>query len=141
MKPIPINQLSIPQINATINHALQVGGQELVIRKESGKRRVEQNARLHAMLADFVKQGIEHENRKWTIEQWKRLVTIGWMTEIKDRPIITTNPSNGELVFFWEHTSSLSVGKMASLIEWVQAYGVEKGVRFSAPKWMESEYE
>lgn len=137
MKPIPINQLSMPQINATIKHALQVGGQELVIRNEQDGRSVEQNARLHAMLTDISRQ-VEHYGQKLNVTIWKRLATAAWLREINHQPqMIPAIDGHGVDVIF-ERTSKLSMKQMTSLIEWVQAYGDEKGVRWSAPKWMET---
>lgn len=139
MKPIPINQLTIPQINATIKHALQVGGQELVIRKEQDERSIEQNRKLHAMLTDIANQ-IEHYGQKLNVTIWKRLTTAAWLREIGHQPqMIPAIDGHGVDVIF-ERTSKLSMKQMASLIQWVEAFGVEKGVRFSAPRWV-SDYE
>ena len=140
MKPIPISQLTIQQINAAMRNALQVGGQELVIRKEQDKRSIEQNARLHAMLTDISRQ-VEHYGQRLNVTIWKRLTTAAWLREINHQPqMIPAIDGHGVDVIF-ERTSKLSMKQMACLIEWVQAYGIDKGVRWSAYKWMDSEYD
>ena len=127
--PLTTNNLSIITENAC--ELAKRGGWEIVFKKATNRRTVEQNAKLHAMLGDFVKQRLTHQEKEWTVNQWKRLMTIGWMTENNERPIMTTNPSNGGLVVFWENTSGMTTKQLAELVEYVYAYGVQAGVKFT----------
>ena len=95
-------------------------------------RSVEQNAMLHKLLSDIAKQ-VDHAGKKWNVLIWKRLCTAAWMRELgESAQLIPAIDGNGFDVIY-EKTSKLGVKKCASLIEWVQAFGAENQVRWSAP--------
>lgn len=90
----------------------------------------EQNKKLHAMLADIARQ-VEHAGKKWNILIWKRLCTAAWLRETgESAPMIPAIDGNGFDVIY-EKTSKLGVRKCASLIEWIEAFGAEHGVRWT----------
>lgn len=93
-------------------------------------RSVEQNAKLHACLADIAKQ-VEHAGKKWNVTIWKRLCTASWLREMgENAQMIPALDGNGFDVIY-EKTSKLGVKKCASLIEWVLAFGAEHQVRWT----------
>lgn len=93
-------------------------------------RTAEQNAKLHAMLADISRQ-VEHAGKKWNVLIWKRLCTAAWLREIgESATMIPALDGNGFDVIY-EKTSKLGVKKCASLIEWVTAFGAENAVRWT----------
>lgn len=102
-------------------------------------RTAEQNAKLHAMLADISRQ-VEHAGQKWSVLIWKRLCTAAWLREEgESATMIPAIDGNGFDVIY-EKTSKLGVKKCASLIEWVQAFGAEHQVRWSQKDIWEGRY-
>lgn len=94
-------------------------------------RSVEQNAMLHKLLSDIAKQ-VDHAGKKWNVLIWKRLCTAAWMREAgENAQLIPALDGNGFDVIY-ERTSQLGVKQCASLIEWVQAFGAEHQVKWSA---------
>lgn len=102
-------------------------------------RTAEQNAKLHAMLADIARQ-VEHAGQKWNVLIWKRLCTAAWLREEgENATMIPALDGNGFDVIY-EKTSKLGVKKCASLIEWVQAFGAENQVRWTQKDHWEGRY-
>jgi len=102
-------------------------------------RSVEQNAKLHACLADIAKQ-VEHAGKKWNVTIWKRLCTASWLREMgENAQMIPALDGNGFDVIY-EKTSKLGVKKCASLIEWVLAFGAEHQVRWTQKDHWEGRY-
>lgn len=101
----------------------------LVITIKELTRNLEQNAKFHAMCGDVARQA-----------QWlgKPLSPVQWKTLFISGHAIATGLSanvvaglEGEYVNIRESSASMSVGRMASLIEYVQAWCVENGVKLS----------
>lgn len=102
-------------------------------------RSVEQNAKLHACLADIARQ-VEHAGKKWNVTIWKRLCTASWLREMgENAQMIPALDGNGFDVIY-EKTSKLGVKKCASLIEWVLAFGAEHQVRWTQKDHWEGRY-
>ena len=101
-------------------------------------RNLEQNAKLHAMLGDISRQ-VEHYNKKWSIGIWKRLCIASWLREDGEQPVMIPALDGCGIDVIFEKSSKLSIKKMASLIEWVYAYGAENNVVWSEK--MPQEYE
>lgn len=103
------------------------------------QRNNEQNKLLHALLADIAKQ-VSHAGMKWDVTVWKRLCTAAWLRE--RGAIIQMIPAiDGKGIdVLYEPTSKLSKRKCAELIEWVTAYGVECGVKWTQKDLWEGRY-
>jgi hypothetical protein len=113
-----------------------MAGQRLVIEVKEMTRSVEQNAKLHATLTDIARQ-IEWAGAKRDVDTWKRLLTAAWLRARGESvEILPAVDGHGVDVVF-RRTSSLTVKECAELLEFVQAWAVENGVRLSAPEWME----
>jgi len=95
-------------------------------------RTLSQNARMWAMLTDLSRQC--PEGRRYTPETWKGLVMQACGHEVQFIPGLSGQPF--PLGF---RSSRLTKAQMAELIEWIEAYGAEHGVRFHAPRTMEDE--
>ena len=94
------------------------------------QRNNEQNKLLHALLADIAKQ-VSHAGMKWDVTVWKRLCTAAWLRE-RGASIQMIPAIDGKGIdVLYEPTSKLSKRKCAELIEWVIAYGVECGVKWT----------
>lgn len=94
------------------------------------QRNNEQNKLLHALLADIAKQ-VSHAGMKWDVTVWKRLCTAAWLRE-RGASIQMIPAIDGKGIdVLYEPTSKLSKRKCAELIEWIIAYGVECGVKWT----------
>ncbi|RZN53069.1 recombination protein NinB, partial [Avibacterium paragallinarum] len=88
-----------------------------------------QNAKLHAMLGDIAKQ-CEFQGKKRDIETWKMLFVSGHKIATGEQAEMAIG-FEGEVVNLRESTAQMGVKRLASLIEYVQAWAAEQGVRFS----------
>ena len=101
----------------------------LVVKIQPMTRSLEQNAKLHAMLSDISKNATWNGERL-DIYAWKNLL-------VSAHSIATGEPSKmvigieGEVINLRESTAQMNVKRLASLIEYVQAWGVENGVKFN----------
>lgn len=99
---------------------------ELVVRPET--RNNEQNALLHALLTDIAHQ-VDWAGKRWDVEDWKRLLTAAWMrTRNQQAQMVPALDGHGFEVLY-QRTSTLSKSECAELIDFIQAWAAEKGVR------------
>ena len=92
-------------------------------------RSLEQNAKLHAMFGELEKKAT-HYGRKLTAQQWKTLVISGHA--IATGLGVDLIPGlEGEFVNVRESSAQMSVARMTSLIEYMQAWAAENGIKFS----------
>jgi len=89
-------------------------------------RNLDQNAKLWAMLHDVAKA--EPMGRKHTPEEWKCIFmhAAGW-----DQAFLPGLAGGFFPAGF--RSSQMSVREMANLINWIQAWGDEQGIRWSEP--------
>ncbi|MDH2997204.1 recombination protein NinB [Pasteurellaceae bacterium LFhippo2] len=92
-------------------------------------RNLEQNAKFHAMCGDISKQ-LLFNGKKLPLEDWKILLVSAHRIATQGENNIVTG-LEGEMVVLRESTAQMSVKRMASLIEYVTAWGVERGVNFN----------
>ena len=102
----------------------------LTVTKET--RNLVQNAKLHAMLADISKQ-VEHCGHKFSLEVWKRLTMAQFLKECNEKPLMLPALDNDGIVVIYEQTSKLTVEQAADFITYLQAFGDDAGVKWSAP--------
>lgn len=102
--------------------------EKIVVEVRAPKRTEEQNAKLHAMLSDIARQK-EFNGQKRTIEQWK-------MIFVSAHRIATGGAAEmaigleGEVINLRESTAQMSVRRLVSLIEYINAWAAENGVVF-----------
>ena len=92
-------------------------------------RKLEQNAKLHAMLTDISKQQ-KYLGAKRDVEFWKGLFVSGWQIATGEKAEIVPG-LEGEFINIRESTTTLGIKRMASLIEYVMAWGAMNEVRWS----------
>ncbi|MCW9731935.1 recombination protein NinB [Avibacterium sp. 20-15] len=92
-------------------------------------RTLAQNAKLHAMLTDIAKQ-CTFNGKKQTLGTWKMLFVSGHNIATGEQAEMAIG-FEGEVVNLRESTAEMGVKRSASLIEYIQAWGVSNGVRFS----------
>lgn len=105
------------------------------VRVSKPDRTREQNAALHACLADIADQlpwpkdtGEIHD-----LTWWKRRLCLAWLKETRQEVEIITSLEGEEFALLLPHTSDLKVDQHASLREFVLAFGATNGVKFKEP--------
>jgi hypothetical protein len=91
---------------------------------KAAKRSLPQNDKLWAMLTDVARQ-VEWYGQKLTAEDWKDMFTASLR---KARVVPGIDP--GSFVVLGLHTSQLSKGEFADLLDLIHAFGAERGVKF-----------
>ncbi len=92
-------------------------------------RTLAQNAKLHAMLGDIAKQ-CEFQGKKRDIETWK-MIMVSAHNIAKGGQAEMAIGLEGEVLNLRESTAEMGVKRLASLIDYVDAWAAGQGVRFS----------
>lgn len=103
-------------------------GRELMLSVKPKTRSLEQNARMWAMLSDIAAQ-VDWHGKKLGAEDWKAVFTAS----LKGMNVVP-NLDNTGFVVLGQSTSRMSIRDMVELQDLMEAFGAEKGVRFSAPE-------
>lgn len=103
--------------------------EQYVIVKDSD-RSLMQNAKAHAIFADFAKSGFQFNGETFNADDWKILMISAHSEATKEpsRPVIGIE---GELVMLRESSASMSVARMSSLIEYCVAFAAMNGIKLS----------
>lgn len=110
------------EIKATL-----IAGQKLVVSVKPETRSLEQNDRMWALLTDVSEQ-VDWYGKKLTPLEWKHVISAAlWKQKVV--PGI-----DGGFVVLGLSTSKLSRSAMSDLQTLIEAFGAERGVRFSAPE-------
>lgn len=112
-----------------INSLLTDKDRPVTIRISDYKRNLDQNAKFHALLGDIARQA-EWCGKKLKPEQWKVLLISGHAVATKQQAEIVPG-IEGEFVNIRESSAEMSVSRMASLIEYVTAWAVGQGIKFT----------
>ena len=105
--------------------AASMAGHKLEVTVRPAKRSTEQNRRLWAMLADISCQ-VDWYGRKLTPEEWKHVFTAA----LSKQDVVPE--IDGGFVVLGKSTSQMSKSEMSDLQQLMEAFGVDKGVKFSA---------
>jgi ABC-type cobalamin transport system ATPase subunit len=92
------------------------------------RRSLQQNARMWAMLSDVARQVVWH-GQKLSAEDWKCMATAA----LKRQRVVPG--IEGGVVVLGEPTKHMSIAQMAELMEFLEAFGAQHDVKFSAPEW------
>ena len=109
-----------PQLKSAL-----MAGHRMVLEIKPATRSLEQNARLWAML-DEISDQIDWYGRKLTAEEWKHVFTAA----LKKQDVVPG--LDGGFVVLGISTSKMTKAEMSDLQTLMEAFGAEKGVRFSA---------
>ena len=93
-------------------------------------RNEQQSRKFHAMCGDVARQ-CQWAGKKRTAEQWKHLFVSAHAVATKEGAEIVPG-LEGEFLNIRESTARMGVKRMASLIEYVSAWGADNGVVWSA---------
>jgi hypothetical protein len=94
-------------------------------------RSIDQNAKLHAMFADVARQSTLH-GRKLTADQWKVIFISGHAVATGLGADLLPG-IEGEFVNIRESSARMGVKRMASLIEYMLAWGADNDIAWSEP--------
>ena len=133
-------RITLPLINPVQAHqaieaawrhakALLMAGHRLTLEVRQEKRSDAQNRRLWAMLADISAQ-VDWYGNKLSDEEWKDVFTAA----LKRQKVVPG--LDGGFVVCGQRTSRMTKAEMCELQELMEAFGAQKGVRFTAPEWM-----
>lgn len=103
-------------------------GDKVVVEVREKTRTDEQNAKLHAMLGDIAKQKT-FNGQKLNIEQWKMVFVSGHRIATGGTAEMAIG-LEGEVINLRESTARMGVRRLASLIEYIQAWAAGNGVEF-----------
>ena len=108
---------------------LLLAGHRLVVEIRPETRSTAQNARLHAMLGDVARH-VEWAGKKRDATTWKRLMTAAWLRARGEQlEVLPAIDGHGVDIVF-ERTSRLSRAECGELMEFIAAWGAERGVVF-----------
>jgi len=93
------------------------------------KRSVPQNDRMYAMLGEIAAQ-MKHHGIPLKVDEWKLLFLDALKREVR----VVPNLDGTGLVALGRSSSDLSKEEMAELLSLIEAWGVERGVRFNDPQ-------
>ena len=110
--------------------ALLMAGHRLVLEVKPETRSLSQNARLWAILTDVSEQ-VEWYGRKLTPDDWKHVFTAA----LSKQDVVPG--IDGGFVVLGKATSKMTKGEMAELQTLIEAFGAQRGVKFTAPDWVE----
>jgi hypothetical protein len=102
-----------------------MAGHKMVLEIKPSTRSLEQNSRLWAMLTEISRQ-VDWYGRKLTPEEWKHVFTAS----LKKQDVVPG--LDGGFVVLGMSTSRMTRAEMCDLQTLMEAFGAERGVRFSA---------
>lgn len=109
-----------------------IAGHRMVLEVKPQKRSNEQNRRLWAMLTDVSRQ-VEWYGKTLSPEDWKHLFTAS-LQKTQAVPGI-----DGGFVVLGLSTSRMTKAEMSDLQTLIEAFGAERGVKFTAPEYINPE--
>lgn len=92
------------------------------------KRSLPQNDRLWAMLTDVSAQK-EHNGRRYTPDNWKVIFMAAIGREVQFIPAL----DGKTFIPFGQSSSDLSRAEMTALLDFIDSWGAQNGVKFHGP--------
>jgi len=124
---------------------------DLIVREEADSkaaiRSKEQNDKMWAMLTEISRQIVHgpdgyvcvsekswHGWEHYTPDEWKVLMMHAMGQDLKLLPALPEAKTGAGIVPYGGRSSHMTVGQMNELIEFIQYWGVQHGVRFATDK-------
>lgn len=101
-----------------------VGGHRLSVSVKTETRSMAQNSRMWAMLSEVSDQ-VDWYGRKLTPEAWKCVFSAS----LKKQDVVPG--LHGDFVVLGQSTSQMTISEMTELMDLMEAFGADKGVRFT----------
>lgn len=131
IEPVQAHKILTQQIWPLIKASL-MAGHRMVVEVKPETRSLAQNALLWATLDDISKQ-VDWYGRKLTAEEWKHVFTAS----LAKQDVVPG--LDGGFVVLGKSTSKMTKGETSELQELMHAFGAQKGVRFTAPEYVDPE--
>lgn len=129
MKVLVNNALDLPReierVRSFAKAQLMTGRKRLQIEVKEAVRSVDQNARMWAMLTDVSAQ-VNWYGRKLTPEEWKHVFSAS----LNKQDVVPG--LDGGFVVLGQSTSKMTMKQMSELMELIEAFGAQQGVKFTA---------
>ena len=127
MSVSPIFRLVSPAVRQRACEAVMGAPEGYVCEIKEPARNLEQNARLHALIADIVKAGTIWAGEPRTMDDWKALFVTAYdaMKGVKSKPVPGLN---GEFVVLRRSTARMGKRELSELIEMIQAWMAERQI-------------
>lgn len=125
-------QLNNDLARQAAKRAIDDAADGFVVEIKERTRTADQNAKLHAMLQDVARQ-VDWAGRRRSLDDWKALMVSAHRIALQQAGEVVPG-LEGEFVQLRKSTATMGVKELASLIEYVTAWGMNAGVRFSAPE-------
>lgn len=106
--------------------AMLMAGHRMVVEVKPETRSLEQNARLWALLTEVSEQ-VDWYGKRLTPEEWKHLFTAS----LRKLSVVPNLEGTG-FVALGLSTSKMTRAEMSDLQTLIEAFGAERGVKFSA---------
>lgn len=130
-EPVQAHKVLTQQIWPLLK-SLLMAGHRMVVEIKPETRTLAQNARLWAMLTDVAKQ-VNWYGRKLSEEEWKHVFTAS----LSKQDVVPG--IDGGFVVLGKSTSKMTKPEMSELQQLIEAFGVQQGVRFTAPEYVDPE--
>jgi hypothetical protein len=100
----------------------------LIVEIKPKTRSLDQNAKLHSIFSDFANSALDFGGKRRSADEWKVILISGHSISTGGQGEVIAG-IEGELICIRESSAGMSVGRMASLIEYITAYATEMGVQ------------
>lgn len=111
-----------------------IAGHRMTLEIKPEGRTLAENAMLHALLSQISRE-IEWAGQKRDVETWKRLLTAAWCRASGEQiEVLPALDGHGVDIVF-RKTSKLNKAECAELIDFVQAWAVQNGIKLQAPEY------
>jgi hypothetical protein len=107
-----------------------VAGHKVKITVDTATRNNEQNAKLHAMLADIADQK-NWAGKRRDVTTWKRLMVSAWLRTRGDHVEVLPALDGHGIEVIYEHTSELSIKDCKELIHYIEAWAVTNDIKLN----------
>lgn len=107
-------------------------GKKLTLEVKSEKRSLDQSSIIHAIITQIARQAL-HLNRRWDVDDWKRLLLHLWYKEsgdYKTEHIVPALDGSG-IVQLGLQTRTLSKEQASEFIEFLYAWSAQHGIDVS----------
>lgn len=107
-------------------------GRKLTLEVKSEKRSLDQSSIIHVIITQIARQAM-HLNRKWDVDDWKRLLLHLWLKEsgdYKTEHIVPALDGSG-IVQLGLQTRKMSKDQASEFIEFLYAWSAEHGIDVS----------
>lgn len=123
--------LAHPTARQRAHAAIDAAPEGWYVEVKEATRSLEANAALHATLTDVSRQ-LVYLGKKRSVTFWKGVFVSGWEIATGCKPEIVPG-LECEFINIRESTTKMSNKKIASLIEYITAYGSQQGVVWTEP--------